>query len=508
MDWSYDLLELPERALLRRLSVFAGGWTLKAAEAVAGNEVPADVLDSLTQLVDKSLVVLGHDPGVERRYRQLETLRHYALEKLYEAGEDGESRGLHLRYFLDWVGRVAPALTGPEQVTWLNRVEAELDNVRAALEWALEADVEAGLQVAGGLARFWDARGRSREAIDWLEQLLGRAGPRSPARPRALAVQGSLWVTQSALARARSAAEESLALFRAVSDISGQAYCLLILGQVLFTEGDVVSARPLVDQSLGLYQDLGDRLGQADALSWLSLDRRDPDWARAQLEESLRLSRGLGHVAGIAGSLVGLAQIAYWAGDYAGPVPWLEEAMTLQRQLGSKSGMAWVSEMHGNLAFRQGDYGRARACYEESIALNEEAGQSLGCLWARVNLAHIALREGQAAPARRMLEESLRKFREAQIHIGVVYSAEGLASLAARQGRPDGAAQLFAWAEAMREVIGDRRPPVEQAEVEKDLARVRAQLDQAAFRKAWGEGLAMQAAPLDQVIERALAASD
>ncbi|HLF29012.1 MAG TPA: tetratricopeptide repeat protein [Anaerolineae bacterium] len=507
LDWSYHLLSEAECVLLRSLSVFSDGWTLEAAEAVAGHagtrSASYAVLDLLTQLVNKSLVVAEREPGADPRYRLLETIRQYAREKLFEAGEGGDVRNKHLEYFLAFAARAAPELTGPDQAAWLNRLEEELDNIRAALEWALEHEVEAGLRLASTLRRFWDAHSRSREGNDWLGQLL--QPPETLSHPqvqaKALAVQATLLVTQGDPAPAYSAAEASLALFRAQADKSGEAFSLMTLGQVSFIQGDVVSGRPLLEESLALYRTLGDKVGQADALAWLGVDRRDLDRSRELLQESLALNRELGHLAGIAGSLVSLAQQAYWASDYSTPLHWLEEAMALQRQLGSKSGMAWVSEIYGNLALRQGDYEQARACYEESIALNEEAGQHLASLWARVNLAYIALRQDEAAQARTMFAENIRHFQEARINIGVIYSIEGLASLAARQGQAERAVQLFAWAEAQRGAIGDARPIVEQSDVERDLALVRAQLDAAAFVAA---GAAGQAFTLDEAIAYAL----
>lgn len=502
MDWSYNLLSEAELAVFCRLSVFACGWTLEAAEAVCDDAGPSfDVLDVLSQLEAKSLLVADQERGAEARYRLLETIRQYAREKLLETGEGEAVRDRHLAYFVAQAERAEPELAGPDQVAWLIRLELDLDNTRAALEWALERDVDAGVRLAAALGRFWDAHGHCREGADWLAQLLQR--PADAAHPRvramALAVRSALRVTLGEFDESRSDAEAALEMFRAEGDQRGEALCQLVLGQGLFMQGDLASAGPVLEESLALYRSAGDKLGQADALSWLGITRRDPERAYAVLEESLAVCRELGHVAGIAGILVSLAQWKCWEGDYTSPAQWLDEAMELQHQLGSKSGMAWVRENSGYLAFRRGEYDRARADYEECIALNEEAGLRFPNLWVRVKLAHIALRRGDAA-ARGMLKESAQSFIEAGIDIGVVYALEGLATLAAEEGRSRQAALLLGWADAMRQIIGDARPPVEQADLDSDLAPARAGLGDAAFAAAYAEGRALT---MEQAIQEA-----
>jgi predicted ATPase/DNA-binding SARP family transcriptional activator len=511
LDWSYNLLSEAERELLCQLSAFAGGWTLEAAEGVCGQAggaaeglvatPPLDVLDLLTQLVNKSLAVAEQTPGETARYRLLETIRHYTREKLLEIGEGAAVRDRHLGYFLALAERAEPGLTGPAQVDWLNCLETELDNVRAALEWALESAVEAGLRLATLLGRFWAAHDHSREGGDWLARLLQRpdALQCAQARARALGVQGMLLVSQGNPVQAQAVAEMSLALCRAQADKAGEAFSLMILGQVAYLHGEFALAQPLLDDSLALFRALGDKVNTAEALSWASLDRREDCRARACLEESLAINRELGHVAGIANSLVSLACQAYWEDDYVAPAAWLDEAMTLQRQLGSKAGMAWVMESYGNLAFRQGDYERARACFEESFALNAAAGQH--DYWSRVKLAHIAARQGQWVQARSTFAEVIQGFSEARISNGVAYSMEGLAGLAVAEGQPERAVRLVGWADAIRQAIGDFRPPVEQKTVDGDVAVARSQLNEAVFAAAYAEG---QRLTMEQAIAYAL----
>jgi len=516
IDWSYELLSEVEQIMLGRLSVFAGGWTLEAAEAVVSDQlsvnsqslptvhrslITEDVLDLLTHLANKSLVVVEREQGAETRYRLLETIRQYAREKLVEAGGGEAVRGRHLAYFLKLAGQTEPELTGPNQVAWLKRLDDELDNLRVALAWAVETDAEAGLQIAATPWRFWEARGLVREQSGWLAQLLGRPMSSGAARAKALAAQARCLFEVGDLVQARALAEHGLELSRAESDRQAQALNLFILGSVILVQGDIVSGRALVEESLALHRALGDKLGQADALLMLSLDHRNEALVWAVSEESLRLFRELGHLAGIGGILGRMAQQAYWSGDLSSPVKWLEEALAIQRQLGSKGGEAFILQHHGTLAFWQGDYEQGRTYFEESIVLSEEVGRHTNGPWAQTFLAHIALRQGDAAQAREGFEDCLRQFHKAGVTIGVVFAIEGLASLSVTQGQFERAARLLAWADATRESLGDRRPAVEQADVDRDLNAIRARLDEAALRAAQAEGPALT---MEQAIAYAL----
>jgi predicted ATPase/DNA-binding CsgD family transcriptional regulator len=221
IDWSHDLLLEPERVLLRRLSVFAGGWTLDAAEAVcAGNDVEVNaVLDLLTQLVNKSLVLAERAQGQEARYRTLETIRQYASERLLKAGEGEQLRNRHLHFFLRWAERVEPKLRGPRQLQWLNQIEAELDNLRAALEWSLtQAESgEAGLRLASALLAFWYQRAHVSEGYTWLNRALtsSATSDSGAVRAKALHAAGYLARIQGDTMTARALLEDSIDLWRA-----------------------------------------------------------------------------------------------------------------------------------------------------------------------------------------------------------------------------------------------------------------------------------------------------
>ncbi len=524
IDWSYDLLSEPERALLRRLSVFAGGWTLEAAETVCGEQLPVnspslqggeqplldtDVLDLLTKLVNKSLVIVDAKDETKTRYGILETIRQYAREKLSDASESKEISDRHLEYFLGLAERTEQELTGRGQGVWLKRLEDELDNLRAALNWSLKQDVQVGLHLASDLMRYWPANNNVREGIDWLSQLLRQpaASTRNAARAKALTALGSLNNWQVEGSRAEPFARESLAIYQELGDQNGIALALHVLGGALCYQGNYDEGRPFMLQSLALYKTLGDTLGASDVLNWLGsfVDNQDDACARAYLEESLALCRTLDHSAGIASRLFHLGHLALQRGDYASASPQLMEALQIQRDLSMLWDMTRTIDQLGELAFLQNDYEQARVYFEETLSLENKMGDRVGNLWATAKLGYVILRRGNSLYARSLFEESLRGFKEVANLIGMVYALEGLASLAVLQERPEQAARLIARADMVRETHKHyARPPVEQADVDRELAAARAQLDESTFAAAQAAGRAMS---MDEAIAYALDAT-
>ncbi len=496
IDWSWSLLADPERILLRRLSVFAGGWTLEAAGFVcSGDGIEMDrVLELMIQLAGKSLLVVDGHEGTETRYRLLETIRQYAGEELSQAGEGPDVRNRHLEYFLGLAERAAPELTGPNTPKWARRLDEELDNIRAALEWSLKQDATLGLRLANALMRYWPAYGDVREGIDWLSQLLRQPAASAPnaVRAKALTALGFLnnWRVESL--KAESFAVEGLALYRALGDQRGVAFALAVLGVARCAQDDYAAARPLVLESLSLYRTLGDRLGIAKELGMLGYELADDQEygrVRAYLEESLGLYRELGWRLGIASQLGCLGRVASRFGDYALAHARLTESLEIYRSLGTN--LAFIMESFGELSLREGDYEQARAYLEEGLSMRCERGEINVSHWLLASLGYVALRQGDQARARSLLIEAQQGFKAAGRKIGMAYALEGLASLAVLQNQPEPAARLFAWADSMREAVGNIRPPVEQADVDRDLATVHAQLDQTDFAAACVAGQAL-----------------
>jgi predicted ATPase/DNA-binding CsgD family transcriptional regulator len=494
IDWSYQLLTQAEKTLLRRLSVFAGGWSLAAAKAVCSDDVLpiADILDLLGGLVNKSLVQVLRRKDRELRYRLLETVRHYAQAKLLDAGELTPARDRHLAYYVSMAGQAAPGLEGANSVIWLRRLDDELDNLRLALEWALANNVEAGLRLITPIGRFWYLSGRTREHCDWITRLLER--PKAQAHPllhaRALGIKASDLFFLGDLNQAQACAEMSLALSREIGDQQGEAYSLYVLAGAA---ADVFTTLRLLEESLALYKRLGDRAGQARVLHELSFTHEDDvkrDHALALAKESLALYREAGDQIGIAIELGSLAGSLIQNGDYDTARKLLEEALPMQRQLGLKNEIPFCLMGLGRLAFWQGDWQQARACLEESIALYDETGEFRMAFWAQAYHADILLRQGELAQARLGFISSLSLSRNIEM-IGTVYVLEGLASLALAENQPERAAALFAWADEIRRTINNARPANEQADVDRDLAAIRLQLDEAAMQSAEAAGRAM-----------------
>ncbi len=329
IDWSYDLLTGNERLLLCRLSVFSGGWTLQAAEEVCtGDGIEEyDVLELLTQLVNKSLVVLVEDTqSGETRYRMLETIRQYAQEKLLKAGGSEKIHDRHLAYFVKLVQQAEPELYRADQLFWLNRLEEELDNLRLALEWARTRDVRSGLQLVTLPVFFWEIRTNIPEWEGWLARFLESYQEADSLRARGLIIHAHLMGMTNGLKKAENLANQSLALARAIPDRYMEAYSLWGLGSILTLQGNMEQAIPNVEQSLAIYRSIGDPLGQAIAARWLSLKMNDPEQSKSLLLESLRLSREMGNLSGIGVCLNLLADKAIRAGDFLQAAAWLEEA--------------------------------------------------------------------------------------------------------------------------------------------------------------------------------------
>jgi tetratricopeptide (TPR) repeat protein len=373
LDWSHDLLSEPERVLLRRLAVFAGGWMLEAAEAVgAGDGIEAvDVLDLVTRLVEKSLVLA--EAGDETRYRLLETVRQYAADKLLQAGEAAAVRDRHLGWCLAWAGRAEQGLEGPEaeERAWRARLAAERDNVRAALAWSLDGDPAAGLRLATRLRLLWRPFARH-EGARWFDALLPVATVEPALEARALHLAGHIHADLGEVAEARRLLEAGLARFEDLGDRAGVAHALTVLGQVALVEGDEEQARALSERSLALCRDLGDRDGMRLVmlhLGKLAIWQGDYPRARALLEELVALERTMYRPGwGVGRALSLLGTIARLEGDYPRARRLLEEGYHLM-QASAVGNLGWeLVEVQGDLARAEGDYALAAELYRSAVA--------------------------------------------------------------------------------------------------------------------------------------------
>ena len=378
IDWSYDLLVEPERAFLRHLSVFAGGFTLAAAEAVTRPD-GADALDLLTRLVDTSLVVAEASEGAPPRYRMYETIAQYAAEKLRASGEEAGARARHCNWCLRLAEEAEPRLTGPEQAEWVALLERERDNLNAALRWSVDeaADRDAGLRLCCALGRFWSMHAHLTEGRSWLERVLSTSDASSPLRPRALLWAAQLARLQSDLATSRALLDESLALARALGDRFGTAVALYELFTVKFYAGDFEGTEELASEALGLFRDLGDDRGASLALGQLgniASERGDYDRAAACYEESLALIREVGDRRSISTLLNNMGRIAGMRGEYERGRQLIGEGLAIVRELGDKTSIGFFIHALGLVVAQSGDYDVALAHYAESLLAFKEVG--------------------------------------------------------------------------------------------------------------------------------------
>lgn len=436
IDWSYELLDDQEKTLLRRLSVFAGGWTLEAAEAIGGDTAEAldgsreeavqpvieawQVLDLLTQLVDKSLVMMD-EMAVETdagggiiRYRLLETVRQYGLFRLEEAREAEALQKRHTGWFAQMAQEAQAHLIGEDEVEWLERLEADHDNLRQALNWLLHAlgRQREAVAMAANLWRYWDGRGHLMEGSEMLEAAIALPEEDTPCPERAEALKGA--------------------------------------GNLALGRGEYDRARTRFEQSLALYEQQGDQLGVAAAtnnLGIVELEQERWDAAQTYFQRSLELLQSLNMTWG--------------------------EAMTL-----------------GNLgvtALNLGNYREAQAYQEQSLALRQTLGDRRGEAIALHNLGTIADRQGNAVAACRYCQESLAIKRDLGDRDGLAETMEELAQIMAAI-QPEHAASLFGMAQSLREAIGAPLAPSEQRWHDERLSRVRTALGAAAFDEAWTQG--------------------
>ncbi len=420
LDWSHDLLSEPERELFRRLSVFAGGFTLEAAEAVGtGRSVGAeDVLDHLGTLVEQSLVVVQPPKaGGETRYGMLEPVRQYALEKLEESGEAGMIGRSHAAFFLALAERAHPELLGERQVEWLERLEQEYGNLRVAMSWALNAgDGATGVRMGWTLWHFWWARSYHREGRRWMEEVLKSALP--PAlRGRALVVAGTLAWGQGDYERCEGYSEEGLESSRQVGDELGAAWARVGLGLSAMSGSDYEAATSHLQDALRTFRQLGEGYGVAHVtifLGMVALMRGDEGQATPLFEEGLAVARRIGDRTSTFIALYNLAQAALSRSDYEGAAPLFEEGVTLSEQMGDRANVAYCLEGLAVVANARGEAERSGRLIGAAEGLHEAIGVPVYLYYE----PHRSIYERTVAAVRsQMGEETFEEVREREREI-------------------------------------------------------------------------------------------
>jgi predicted ATPase/Tfp pilus assembly protein PilF len=422
IDWSFELLTVAEQKLFASLSIFAKGFTLEAAEAVIGDKVrdPAiSFLDRIASLADKSL--LQHlDPAGEEeipRLLMLETIREYALERLEASGKLEDLQAKHAQHYLALAEEAEPELIGAQQVTWLDRLGDEHNNLRASLRWAVEhGESEIGMRLAGAVWRFWYVRGYLSEGRRWLRRV-GQQGSSLPAAVRVKTTFGSggLAWAQGDFAQASNSFEETLALQEALGDRKGMAAAFNGLGLVALDQGDLGKAAFYLKKSLVEQRELGNEQGIAGLLNNLgrvAMEQGDFPRSKAFLAESLEISERLGDKSSAAMVLLNMGRVEHFLRNYSQATSFLERSLGMHEMLANKRGVAFAISNLAQVALAQHDAAKARPLFEKSLALHEELGDKQGISYCLSFLGMVALQQNRPEQAATTLEKGLEISRK------------------------------------------------------------------------------------------------
>ena len=466
ISWSYSLLSEDERVLFRRLGVFTGGWTIEAAESVCG-PLETDIVTGLSTLVENNLVRREPVPGESPRFRMLGTVREYAREALAGSGERESLNDRHARYRCALMGEAETGLTGADQPDWLGRIEAEYDNLRAALSWSIESgDAAAAVGLISALWRFWWLRAYLSEGRHRAGAVVAMPELKQPGKLRgqALLVGGILAVWQADYPAAQALLSEAERVSRSAGDEQSFRFAQVFLGRTARDQGAWETARNIGAQAVEGFRALGDTWGLALAIHFLGLAcaEYDPGTARSLFEESDRLFAGLG---------------ARW--DRAMPLRGL-----------------------GLLAFTAGDHAKARTFFEESVSLFRERGDEWSVAMVLHDLGCAALSHGEARQAAAMFSESLRSWQRLANARGIALCLAGLATAASKAGLTTRAIRLFAAASAVTESTGIVLEPTDGAASDGVIAAARERVNELEFQRAWAEGRSMG---IERAVEDALA---
>ena len=456
VSWSYDLLQPEEQTLLQRLGVFIGGFELAAVEAVCGADPldPLDLIDLLSSLVEKSLVMPEVSSG-ETRYRMLDTLREYALEKLEQAGESAATQRLHCDHFWALARQARAGLQGPQQSEWVRRVEVNLDNLRAAIAASRigDADPLLAAKIPVALQGFWVMRGRLSEGRELL-----RTAQALPA------------IQESDLAR---------------------AHILYAAAALAYSQGDAAEAQDLLETCLALQRRLGDDNGTATTLSTLAMAYL----ATGRADEAMAAERGasalfvqLGHKVGEAIGLVHQGHVLIFQGQMAAARRQVQQALALAQSLKNREIEGECEWMLAEVARIDGDRWGALAHLQRALQIGRLVGDRSGEAKAQGGLGRHSLEQGDLEAAREQLGQALRAFQAYEMRAELIDCVEDHAALAQALGSPDLAVRLLAVAQAERGRVGLVVSPARQARLQAQQQALQHQMEPASFNIAWADG--------------------
>jgi len=496
IEWSHDLLSEAERVCFRRLAVFAGGCTLEAAEAVLadGGLGAGEVFDTVTALVDRSLLTTEERYG-SMRYGMLESVHQFARGQLAQAGEQEELGRRHLAWLLGYAGQAD--LDGPDQEAWLDLLEADLENMRAGLEWGLaQPGAEQALELAGALAPFWQVRGHASLGRRWLDSALAAAGPRAGPRLRAIALDGAgqLAGVQSDFEAQRSLQQESLAIWRGLGDDVGTASTLGDLGAVAHLRSDYPAAQAMYSEALDLARRAGESSVMARCLSGLgrlALHTGDQARATAYYTESMSRFRAAGDLRRATVILGNLGVVAFNECDFDLAAARLTEHLANARKLGDRKLIGGALTNLGTVLQNTGDPDRGAHLHAEALALAEQVGDRRLASVALTNLGLAALARKDYPAARSFHARSLEHAEAIGERRSIAECLEEMAGVDAAAGLAQRAAVLFGASQALREAIGSPILGPDLARFEQSVAAVRLALGEEEFTAAERRGREM-----------------
>ncbi|MDQ2742980.1 MAG: tetratricopeptide repeat protein [Chloroflexota bacterium] len=540
--WSHDLLDASEQRVFRQLSVFVGGCTINAAEEVCTDlDGERPVLQLLAALAAKSLVSMSEwaESGysdIESRLTMLQTVREYAQEQLEASGEVGTARSRHAAWYAALAEAAAPALPGPEALTWSARLDREQDNLRAALHHSLDTrDAVTAQRLAGSLWPYWSVRGYLSEGRQWLHEALESEDPGRATVPalrvnalvgaamlaidqgafraaaalcaqsvagarelgdqrsliRALNAQGTLARQQGRYTEAEQCFQEMLACAREAGDKAGEANALIALGITQALTGDTVGAAVLYERSLALFRALGDRRGQAEAL--LSLARRaenvgDFACVEALGEEALALFRSLGDTGKTAETLFTLATVAQYQGRDDRAETLLNESITLRKERGDDRGVAMSRSALGRIALRRGDQTRARSLLEDAVEAARRHDDRWGLAIQLTLLGHVELASGNPRRAGALFAESMELHHSVGSMMYAPWCLEGVGEVAAAHGLWDQVARVCGARDALLARLDSSLPPTRPAAFEEAVSAARTAIGEEVFDREYAVG--------------------
>jgi non-specific serine/threonine protein kinase len=474
IDWSYLTLNETEQGVLRRLAVFSGGWTFEAAESVAGE---MEAMDGLSGLVNKSLVNMEEKEG-EARYRYLETIRQYAMEKLLESGEAVNARNRHLAYFMEYAGRAEEYFGTAQRLSWLNRLNMEHDNLRSALGWALESDPESALHLVCSLYLFWRSHNYLTEGCRWCQAAISRAEALSLAGPN---------IDQT------------------------RADAFLALAMLSVNRGEHRTAQTAAKQGVALARQLDDQLRLVRTLNSLGFSSAflgDVTLAFESLHESEDICRKMGYKEELANILQALAYVTMevHGSEAVGQLQsYMEESLTLSQGSLDPEAAVRTEGILARLALYRGDLVDARKHADLMLDLHREMGDQLSVTGHQSAMAHVARQMGNYKEALALYRETLPDWQKIGHRGAVAHQLECFAFIAKAQEQGERAVKLMSAAEALREASSSPRTPQERIEYDRELEGLRAGMDEKTFHLLWAEGQSMN---MEQAIDYAIAGNE